>query len=169
MNKVILVGRLSKDPIHKQAAHEGGTSSARFTLAVDDSYRKKGGEEDPDWIPCVCFGAKADALAKHCKKGTKVIVNGRIKTGSYTAQSGEKIYTWNVVIDEWEFAESKASTPKTQPPESNQYVPQEQFTQAATPTVNEQPQTAEQGFSNDEEVPDGFLSDLDTGGEFFFG
>lgn len=108
MNKVILVGRLVKNPEVRQDA-KGGISMARYTLAVDRMRTKK--DEDPgaDFINCVVFGKSAEFAKNYLRKGTKLVIEGRIQTGSYTNKNGQKVYTTDVVIDRQEFAESKAA------------------------------------------------------------
>lgn len=105
MNKVILMGRLTKDP---DMRGEGTGLVARYTLAVDRRFKKEG-EENADFIPCVAFGKGAEFAEKYLKKGTKVVVTGRIQTGSYTNKDGQKVYTTDVVAEDHEFAESKGS------------------------------------------------------------
>ena len=102
MNTVILMGRLTKDP---QVATRGETKVARYTLAVDRRTKEK----EADFISCVCFGRSADFAEMYLHKGTKVVVEGRIQTGSYTNKDGQKIYTTDVVVNSHEFAESKQS------------------------------------------------------------
>ncbi len=106
MNKVILMGRLTKDP---DVRYAGGDSSAvaRFTLAVDRRFKKEGGDT-ADFISCVAFGKSGEFAEKYLKKGTKVVIEGRIQTGSYE-KDGQRIYTTDVVVEQQEFAESKAS------------------------------------------------------------
>lgn len=102
MNKVELLGRLTKDP---DIRYSGENSIARYTLAVDRRFKKEGGQS-ADFISCVAFGKSAEFAEKYLKKGTKIAVSGRIQTGSYE-KDGQKIYTTDVVIEEQEFAESK--------------------------------------------------------------
>lgn len=99
MNKVILIGRLTKDPEYRQ----GDTTIARYTLAVD--RRKK--DVGADFIQCVAFGKAADFANLYLHKGTKIAVTGHIQTGSYMNKEGQKVYTTDVIIEEQEFAESK--------------------------------------------------------------
>ena len=108
MNKVILMGRLVKNPEVRQDAN-GGISMARYTIAVDRMRTKK--DEDPgaDFINCVVFGKSAEFAKNYLRKGTKLIIEGRIQTGSYTNKTGQKVYTTDVVIERQEFAESKAA------------------------------------------------------------
>ena len=105
MNKVILMGRLTRDP---EVRMSGDTAVARFSLAVDRRF-KKDGEQTADFINCVAFGKTGEFIEKYGRKGTKFVVEGRIQTGSYTNKDGQKVYTTDVVVEQVEFAESKAS------------------------------------------------------------
>ena len=109
MNKVILMGRLVKNPEVRQDAN-GAISMARYTLAVDRMRTKK--DEDPgaDFINCVAFGKAAEFAKNYLRKGTKLVIEGRIQTGSYTNKNGQKVYTTDVVIERQEFAESKVAS-----------------------------------------------------------
>lgn len=102
MNKVVLMGRLTKEPNAKQ---NGDLCIARYTLAVD-RRRGKNGEQEADFISCVAFGKSGEFAEKYLHKGTKIVVSGRIQTGSYE-KDGQRIYTTDVVAEEQEFAESK--------------------------------------------------------------
>lgn len=109
MNKVILMGRLTRDPEVRYAQNESGTAVARYSLAVDRRFKREG-EQDADFIGCVAFGKAAEFAEKYFHKGIKVVVTGRIQTGSYTNKDGQKVYTTDVVVEEQEFAESKAAS-----------------------------------------------------------
>lgn len=109
MNKVILMGRLTRDPEIRYAQNENGTAVARYSLAVDRRF-KRDGEQDADFIGCVVFGKGAEFAEKYLAKGTKIVVTGRIQTGSYTNKDGQRVYTTDVVVEEQEFAESKAAS-----------------------------------------------------------
>ena len=106
MNKVVLIGRLTKDPEVRCTGE--GLCIARYTLAVDRRY-KNGTDQSADFIGCIAFGKAGEFAEKYLKKGTKIAVTGRIQTGSYTNNDGKKVYTTDVVIEEQEFAESKGS------------------------------------------------------------
>lgn len=108
MNKVILMGRLTRDPEVRYSQGENQTAVARFTLAVDRRF-KRDGEQTADFISCVAFGKTAEFFEKYTKQGTKVCAEGRIQTGSYTNREGQKVYTTDVVVENVEFAESKAA------------------------------------------------------------
>lgn len=108
MNKVIEIGRLTRDPEVRYSQGENATAVAKFSLAVDRRF-KRDGEQSADFINHVAFGKTAEFVEKYLKKGTKVGVVGRIQTGSYTNKDGQKVYTTDVVVEEIEFAESKGS------------------------------------------------------------
>ena len=130
MNKAILCGRLTREPEIKTS--QSGTMIARYTLAVDRRFQRDG-DQTADFISCVAFGKGAEFTEKHLHQGTKVIVTGHIQTGSYTNKDGHKVYTTDVIVEDQEFAESRA-TSKTQ--------------EAPAP----EPQTDENGFMD---IPDG--------------
>lgn len=109
MNKVILMGRLVRDPEVRYSQGENATAVGRYTLAVDRRYRREG-EDGADFIGCVCFGKAAEFAEKYLRKGTKLVVIGRIQTGSYTNRDGARVYTTDVVVEDQEFAESKNSS-----------------------------------------------------------
>lgn len=120
MNKVILVGRLTKDPDVRYANTEKGEQMAiaRYTLAVDRRNVRKGDNiQSADFIPCVAFGKNGEFTEKYLRQGTKIALTGHIQTGSYTNKDGQKVYTTDVVIEEQEFCEKKGNT-ETQPPKS---------------------------------------------------
>ena len=111
MNRVILMGRLTRDPEVRYSQGERQMAIARYTLAVDRRGRRsQGGEGDQqtaDFIPCVAFDRAAEFAEKYLKQGTKMIVRGRIQTGSYTNRDGQRVYTTEVIIEDQEFAESR--------------------------------------------------------------
>ena len=108
MNKVILMGRLTRDPDVRYSQGENATAVARYTLAVDRRFRRDG-DQTADFIGCVAFGRQAEFAEKYLRQGTKIAITGRIQTGSYTNRDGQKVYTTDVVVEEQEFAESKAA------------------------------------------------------------
>lgn len=111
MNKVILMGRLTRDPEVRYSQGENAMAIARYTLAVDRRFnRNNGDEQTADFIGCVAFGRAGEFAEKYFRKGTKVAITGRIQTGSYTNKDGVRIYTTDVVVEEQEFAESKNSS-----------------------------------------------------------
>jgi single-strand DNA-binding protein len=110
MNKAILMGRLTRDPEVRYSQGETSTAVARFTLAVDRRFKRAGETQDADFIGCVAFGKQAEFVEKYFKQGMKMVVVGRIQTGSYTNKDGQKVYTTDVVAEEIEFAESKGNS-----------------------------------------------------------
>lgn len=106
MNKVILMGRLVRDPEVRYSTGENASAYGNYTLAVDRRF-KRDGEATADFIRCVVFGKAAEFAEKYLHKGTKMLVIGRIQTGSYTNKDGQKVYTTDVFVEEQEFAESK--------------------------------------------------------------
>lgn len=114
MNKIILVGRLTRDPELRYSKGEPATAVARYTLAVERRYKRKG-EPEADFIPCVVFGKSAEFAEKYFRQGLRISVSGRIQTGSYTNKEGAKVYTTEVVVEEHEFAESKKESGRAAP------------------------------------------------------
>lgn len=139
MNKVILMGRLTRDPDVRYTQGEEPIAIARFTLAVD-RRGKRDGEASADFPSCVCFRRTAEFIEKYAHQGTKLVVVGRIQTGSYTNRDGQKVYTTDVVVEEAEFAESKAAADRN--------------TQQTPPSS---PDTGADGFMN---IPDGIEEEL---------
>lgn len=121
MNKCILMGRLTRDPEVRYSAGDNSTTIARYTLAVDRKDREQGA----DFINIIAFGKSGEFAEKYLHKGTKILVTGRIQTGSYTNKDGQKVYTTDVVVEEQEFAESKnasnntSDNPSGRPPMAN--------------------------------------------------
>ena len=116
MNKVILMGRLTRDPdirYTQSNSTQEQTCIARYSLAVNRRFNRDG-EQKADFISCVAFGHQAEFTEKYLRKGTKIALTGRIQTGSYTNRDGQKVYTTDVVVEEQEFAESKAAGQTTQ-------------------------------------------------------
>ena len=144
MNKVILMGRLTRDPEVRYSAGENALAIARYTLAVDRRFRRDG-EASADFIQCVSFGRTAEFAEKYFRQGLKIAVTGRIQTGSYTNRDGQKVYTTEVVVEDQEFAESKAS--------SDSYAASTSAPETSMPN----PGTAAEGFMN---IPDGIDEEL---------
>lgn len=109
MNKVVLMGRLTRDPEVRYSQGENSTAIARYTLAVDRRI-KRDGEATADFISCVSFGRTAEFAEKYFHQGLRIVISGRIQTGSYTNREGQKVYTTEVVVEEQEFADSKNSS-----------------------------------------------------------
>lgn len=121
MNKVLLVGRLTRDP--ELRTTPGGMAVTRFSIAVSQNFTNKNGERGADFINCSAWGRQADNIAKYCRKGTLVSAEGRIRTSSYDAQDGSKRYTTEVVCDTVNFLSSKGSTGNSE--STNSFVSQD--------------------------------------------
>lgn len=137
MNKVILVGRLTRDPEVRFSQGENAMAVARYTIAVNRRVKREG-DPEADFIRCVVFGRAAEFAEKYFRQGLRIAISGRIQTGSYTNKEGVKVYTTEVVVEEQEFAESMAEREHTQ-------------TQASTS------ESSGDGFMN---VPDGIDEEL---------
>ncbi|GFI10327.1 MAG: single-stranded DNA-binding protein [Lachnospiraceae bacterium] len=148
MNKVILMGRLTRDPDVRYSQGENATAVARYTLAVDRRF-KRDGDQSADFIGCVSFGRQAEFAEKYLRQGTKIAVTGRIQTGSYTNRDGQKVYTTDVVVEEQEFAESKAAAGE----HAGGFQQQNSFRQS----MPEPSAAAGDGFMN---IPDGIDEEL---------
>lgn len=135
MNKVILMGRLTREPEIKYTTGENQMAIARYTLAVDRRFKRQGDEQTADFINCIAFGRGAEFAENYLHQGIKIAVVGRIQTGSYTNKEGQRVYTTDVVVEEQEFAESKGANGSR-----------------AAPARAEPSQTAEDGFMD---VPEG--------------
>lgn len=117
MNKVILVGRLTRDPEVRYSQGENTMAIARYTIAVNRRFKREG-DPEADFIRCVVFGRAAEFAEKYFRQGLRFAISGRIQTGSYTNKEGGKVYTTEVVVEEQEFAESMAEREHTQTPAS---------------------------------------------------
>ena len=148
MNKVVLVGRLTRDPEVRYSQGNNATAVARYTVAVDRRF-KRDGEPTADFIPCVVFGRSAEFAEKYFRQGLKIIVSGRIQTGSYTNRDGQKVYTTEVVVEEQEFAESKAA--------SDNYAASHPQTSSPAPSMPAPGAASADGFMN---IPDGIDEEL---------
>ena len=142
MNKVILMGRLTRDAEVRYSQGDASTAVARFSLAVDRRFKRDGDDQTADFINCVAFGRTGEFMERFGRKGTKFLVEGRIQTGSYTNKDGQRVYTTDVVVENLEFAESKASS------DNSGYVP------ANRPSPSG---AAGDGFMN---IPDGIDEEL---------
>lgn len=118
MNKCIMMGRLTKDPDYRNTT--SGTQLARFGIAVDRKFKREG-EPDADFFNCTCFGKQAEFAEKYLKKGTKILLSGRIQNDSYTNRDGQKITSTGILIEEIEFAESKR-TQDTAPAKTDDFI-----------------------------------------------
>ena len=119
MNKVIIIGRFTRDPEIKYTTGENATATARFSLAVNRRFKNKEGNYDADFINCVAFGKTAEFIEKYFSKGMAIGITGRIQTGSYTNKEGQKVYTTDVVVEETEFVESKNKGTSDNVPNNN--------------------------------------------------
>ena len=147
MNKVILMGRLTRDPEVRYSQGDTPLAIARYTLAVDRRFNRSNGgdnQQTADFINCVAFGRSGEFAEKYLRKGTKIVVSGRIQTGSYTNKDGQTVYTTEVVAEDQEFAESKNSAGS-----------EGGFTGASRPAPA--PSGAVDGFMN---IPDGIDEEL---------
>ena len=146
MNKVILMGRLTRDPEVRYSQGESPLAIARYTLAVDRRFNRNNGgdnQQTADFISCVAFGKSGEFAERYLRKGTKIAVSGRIQTGSYTNRDGQTVYTTEVVVEDQEFAESKNSNPGSDGGNAGSSRPA--------------PSGAGDGFMN---IPDGIDEDL---------
>ena len=147
MNKVILMGRLTRDPeVRYSQSGENSLAIARYTLAVDRRFKRNGDDQTADFIGCVAFGRNAEFAEKDFRQGLKVVVTGRNQTGSYTNKDGVKVYTTEVIVEEQEFAESRAEA------EANRASFQRQSAPSPAPSAD-----AGDGFMN---IPDGIDEEL---------
>lgn len=149
MNKVILMGRLTRDPEVRYTAGENTLAIARYTLAVDRRFRRDG-EATADFINCVVFGRGAEFAEKYFHQGIRIVVSGRIQTGSYTNREGQKVYTTEVVVEEQEFAESKSAS-------DNYMASHPQQSAAPAPSMPAPSAASADGFMN---IPDGIDEEL---------
>lgn len=145
MNIVILMGRLTRDPEIRYANNANSTCIANYTLAVDRRFKRQGDEQTADFIQCVAIGRGGEFAEKYLHQGTKIVVEGRIQTGSYTNKDGQKIFTTDVMVESQEFAESKAASAQN----GNQ--------NASAPTRPNVAQNDSDGFMN---IPDAIEEEL---------
>lgn len=115
MNKVILLGRLTRDPEVRYTQGADSMCVARYTLAVDRRFKRENDQQTADFIGCIAFGKNAEFAEKYFRQGTKIAITGRIQTGSYTNKDNQKVFTTDVIIDEQEFAESKKDSQDNAP------------------------------------------------------
>ena len=144
MNKAILMGRLTRDPEIRYSQGDNSMAIARFSLAVDRRYKKQGDETTADFFNCTAFGKQAEFVEKYLKQGTKVVVTGRIQNDNYTNKDGQKVYSVQIIVEEMEFAESKAAATGQREQGDNN-----------TPPAMGEPGT--DGFMN---IPDGIGNEL---------
>lgn len=140
MNKLIVMCRLTKDPEVRYSQSTEGLVIARISIAVDRKY-KRDGEPTADFFNCVAFGKQAEFIEKYLKKGTKVLLSGRVENNNYTKDNGDKVYSTQIMVEEIEFAESKGSSTTGEQP----------------PTQSNEPQFNADGFIN---IPTGLEEEL---------
>ena len=148
MNKVILMGRLTRDPNVHYTAGDNPMGIARYTLAVDRRIKREG-EATADFISCIAFGKAAEFAEKYFRQGIRIVVSGRIQTGSYTNRDGNKVYTTDVVVEEQEFAESKNNAAGNNNAQDNTAAGQQSGNQGVSVDAD--------GFMN---IPDGIDEEL---------
>lgn len=151
MNKVVLMGRLTRDPDVRYSQGDNPLAIARYTLAVDRRFKRDQDQQTADFIPCVAFGRQGEFAEKYFRQGIKVAVTGRIQTGSYE-KDGQKVYTTEVIVEEQEFAESKASNDEYR--QSQGYNQHPASNQGRSQKPSGEP---EDGFMN---IPDGIDEEL---------
>ena len=146
MNKVILMGRLTRDPEVRYSQGEGGSAVARFSLSVDRRF-KRAGDAEADFFNCTAFGRQAEFVERYLKRGTKMVVTGRIQNDNYTNREGQKVYSVQIIVEELEFAESKAAS------QQNAAAASQQYSRSAAPAA---PQAGSDAGS--EALGDGFMN-----------
>ena len=151
MNKVILMGRLTREPDIRYSQGDNAQAIARYTLAVDRRLRRQDGDQQADFIGCVAFGRQAEFAEKYLHQGTKIAITGRLQTGSYTNRDGVKVYTTDVICEDVEFAESKAAGSARQNGGNSQAQ-----SGAYTPT----PAEGDAGYDGFMNIPDGIDEEL---------
>ena len=156
MNKVILMGRLTRDPevrYSQSNSGDGQMAIARYTLAVDRRFNRNG-DQNADFIGCVAFGKSAEFAEKYFHKGIRIVITGRIQTGSYTNKDGVRVYTTDIIVEEQEFAESKAASDRN----SSDFAANNNYgggyQQSGRPVPSQAPSD---GFMN---IPDGIDEEL---------
>ena len=156
MNKVILMGRLTRDPeVRYSSQGDQNLAIARYTLAVDRRFRRSNdNEQSADFISCVAFGRSAEFAEKYFHKGIRIVITGRIQTGSYTNKDGVRVYTTDIIVEEQEFAESKAASDRN----SSDFAANNNYgggyQQSGRPVPSQAPSD---GFMN---IPDGIDEEL---------
>ncbi|MBO4288500.1 MAG: single-stranded DNA-binding protein [Lachnospiraceae bacterium] len=143
MNKVILMGRLTRDPEVRYGGSDNQTAIGRFSLAVDRRFRRAGDSVEADFFNCTAFGRQAEFAEKYLKQGTKILLVGRVQNDNYTNREGQKVYSVQIIAEEIEFAESKNAAANNRP-------------QAQTAPAADNFAAADDGFMN---IPDGVDDD----------
>ena len=148
MNKIILMGRLTRDPEIRYSQNENSTAIARFSLAVDRRFKRQG-DAEADFFNCTAFGKQGEFVERYLKQGTKILLTGRIQNDNYTNKDGQKVYSVQVIAEEIEFAESKAAAGNNAGFDGGSGYQQASRPQPA--------QAADDGFMN---IPDGIEEEL---------
>ena len=159
MNKVILMGRLTRDPDVRYGGADNQMAIGRFSLAVDRRFRRAGEQAEADFFNCTAFGKLGEFVEKYLKQGTKVLVTGRIQNDNYTNKEGQKVYSVQIIAEEIEFAESKNSGSAPAAP-----AQMARPTQTEQPMQTQQPMPAPAGFGEAQstgfmDIPDGVNED----------
>ena len=149
MNKVILMGRLTRDPEVRYSQGDNSMAIAKYTLAVDRRFTRKGDEQTADFLPCTAFGKAAEFAQKYFHQGLKIVVTGRLQTGSYVNRDNVKVYTTDVIVEDQEFAESKAA--------SEGSAHNNKKTATPAPATAQAPASVDDGFMN---IPDDLEDEL---------
>lgn len=162
MNTVVLMGRLTRDPEVRYSAGENSSAFARYSIAVDRRFKREG-QPEADFFDCVSFGRQAEFVDKYLRKGTKIVLQGRIENNNYTNREGQKVYGIRIVSENIEFAESKAASDRnasgySAPQRSAAPAPSAAPARSRDVTAGiDKPDTSPDGFMN---IPDGIEEDL---------
>ncbi len=160
MNKVILMGRLTRDPDIRYSQGDNAQAVARYTLAVDRRFRRQDSDQNADFIGCVAFGRQAEFAEKYLHQGTKIAITGRIQTGRYTNRDGQTVYTTDVVVEEQEFAESKNASGAQDGSFQNQSYGGGYSRPQGNPAPASQPAGDPSGIGGFMNIPDGIDEEL---------
>ena len=155
MNKVILMGRLTRDPEVRYSQGASQTAVARFSVAVDRRFKREG-EPDADFFNCTCFGKQAEFVERYLHKGTKVVLSGRVQNDNYTNKDGQMVYSVRIMVDEIEFAESKNASAENSAGFTPSYQ-QPSYQQSSAPSAPSPAPASADGFMN---IPDGIDEEL---------
>ena len=150
MNKVILMGRLTRDPDVRYSQGANQTAVARYSIAVDGRFRREG-DPEADFINCVAFGRQAEFAERFLRKGIKIVLDGRIQTGSYTNREGVKVYTTDVIVEDQEFAESRNASSQSGSGSGSGFAGSFRESESQAPSPAPLPDAGD-GFMN---IPDG--------------
>ena len=155
MNVVVLMGRLVRDPEVRYSAGQNATAVARFRIAVDRRF-KRDGQQDADFFTCVAFGRQGEFIEKYLHQGSKVVIQGRIQNDNYTDKDGRMVYGQQIIVENVEFAESKAAAAQSQ---GSYRAPADPAATAAAAAASHSaaPDTSADGFMN---IPDGIDEEL---------